>query len=85
MKNINGYNVPEANEIRNAIKDARAYADSTGNFVQLWFDTIDGCFHKEEFVDINSYLVLPDYCYNIGMQYGLEEEISQAIEEKAKG
>lgn len=79
MRNINGNYVPDANEIKNAIKEARAYADSTGNFVQLWFDTIAGCFCKEEFVDINSYIVLPDYCYNIGLQYGLEEEISQAM------
>ena len=80
MKKINGYFAPEANEIKNAIKNARAYANSTGNSVQLWFDTVDGEFHKEEFVDYNSFVSLPEYCFNVGLTYGGEDETARTIE-----
>lgn len=84
MKKINGYYAPTAAEIKAAIKNARAYAASTGNYVQTWFDTIDGLFHKEEFVDGNSWVNLPDYCFNAGTTYGDEEETAKAIESYLK-
>lgn len=80
MKKIGDWFVPSAADITAAIKEARAYANGTGNFIQLWFDTIDGKFHKEEFVDDNSWVQLPDYCYNIGMALGFEDKIAQDIE-----
>lgn len=85
MKKINGYFVPDATEIKNAIKSARSYANSTGNSVQAWFDTVDGEFHREEFVDGNSYVNLPDYCFNIGMTYGNEAETAEMIENYVNG
>ncbi len=80
MKTINGYFAPNASEIKKAIKEARAYANSTGNSVQLWFDTVDGEFHKEEFVDSYSFVCLPEYCFNIGLVYGYENETARSIE-----
>lgn len=85
MKKINGYFAPDTGEIKKAIKEARSYALSTGNSVQLWFDTVSGEFCKEEFVDSNSHIVLPDYCYNVGMIYGDEVEIAAAIEQQIRG
>lgn len=85
MKKINGYFVPDAAEIKNAIKSARSYANSTGNAVQAWFDTVDGEFHREEFVDGNSYVNLPNYCFNIGMAYGDEMETAEMIENYVNG
>jgi len=84
MKKINGYYAPTAAEIKAAIKNARAYARSTGNHVQLWFDTVDGEFHKEEFVNENSWVNLPEYCVNVGTGYGDEEETAKAIESYLK-
>ena len=85
MKKINNHFAPDAGEIKNAIKEARSYALSTGNSVQLWFDTVSGEFCKEEFVDNNSFVILPDYCYNIGTAFGYEKETAKHIEDILNG
>lgn len=84
MKKINEYYAPNATEIKNAIKSARRYAKNTGNHVQLWFSAVDGKFHREEFVDSNSWVCLPKYCFNISLLYENETETAETIKNYLK-